>query len=181
MISPVDYLEAVVDTWCVSQVIPSCQHHLSLFWALGLGLADILLRVDSTSHLYSQETILMASKLAYCNCYKKKSQQSSLLQVVLRYFHLTTFFWMFLEGSQSHHHSHWICAVIFTNKLLYIYICTLNSIKKSCRSLLISPSPTSTISGYCEAHALPYHWMGWVTFITWLPDGCFTRLFGMCC
>ena len=45
----------------------------------------------------------MASKLAYCNRYQK-SQQSSLLQVVLRYFHLTTFFWMFLEGSQSHHH-----------------------------------------------------------------------------
>ena len=108
-------------------------------------------------HIYiSKETTLMASKMAYCNCYQKKSTK------------------LFASGRLALFPLDYLLLDV-SRRFSVTPSLTLNRIKKSCRSLLISSSPTSTISGYCEAHALPYHWMGWVTFIV------LSRLFGISC
>ena len=98
----------------------------------------------------------MASKLAFCNCYQKKSTK------------------LFASGRLALFPLDYLLLDV-SRRFSVTPSLTLNRIKKSCRSLLISSSPTSTISGYCEAHALPYHWMWWVTFIV------LSRLFGISC
>ena len=135
---------------------------LSSCWAKGWACLSFFYGLIP-HHIYiSKETTLMASKMAYCNCYQKKSTKlfasgrlalfplDNILLDVSRRFSVTPSF-------------------------------TLNRIKKSCRSLLISSSPTSTISGYCEAHALSHHWMGWVTYYLVYQMGVLSRFFGMCC
>ena len=146
MISPDDYREVVVDTWCASQVL---KLKLKFELKLKLKLTVRCLKQKLSIKIITHCTLNHLHQLCHHHLHHHRSSLPSLLPSSRLCCATST--WQPSSG----------CSSKVGSLSSFVFWLSFKS-----RALPFPPSTTSPVPGHREAYPLPNHRMGWVSFLT---------------